>query len=390
MVTYSKTVRSLLATSLALPGMRELLALEAPEESIDYRYTLYAEDPLPANLLALGDPRRYEIESHQFRVIRNLDDTYSLEFDYLHEAMSGSSPWYAVPGPDGPLQVMSGATIRERRNQAAVSLGRTGKQYAHTGTLGVSRENDYEAMYVAYSGEKEIADGMRTWSWSGSYSSDEINPTDADIHGRIERADRDSLSVSAGVTQILNPNSLVQGGISLTRLSGYLSDPYKQVWIDRAVVNDSRPDERLMFTISGRFRQYMERTKAALALDYRYFRDDWDIASHTLTAAWRQPLGDDWELAPSLRYYTQNAPDFYAPYFENAPNGDYWSSDYRLSSFGALSYRLHAHWRKEKWSLSAGLEYYSSDESLSLYGKTLGTPANLDFWRLTASFSVLL
>lgn len=91
MAGYSKAVRSLLVSSLALPGMEELLAGEAPDDSVDYRFTRYDEEPLPANRLAFGDPRRYEIESHQFRIVRNLDDNYSLELDFLHEAMSGSS-----------------------------------------------------------------------------------------------------------------------------------------------------------------------------------------------------------------------------------------------------------------------------------------------------------
>lgn len=390
MAAMSKTVRSLLATSLALPGMKELLAIEPPEEAVDYRYTFYDEDPLPANRLAFGDPRRYEIDSHQFRVLKNLDDTYSLELDFLHEAMSGSSPWYAVPGPDGPLQVMSGATIRERRNQATASLGWTGDRHAHRGAVGFSNENDYEARYLVYSGEAESANGLRTLSWSGSYSDDTVTPTDADLFGRVKREERDSLSFSAGLTQVLNQDSLIQAGVSVTRQEGFLSDPYKQVWINRAVVNDSRPDERLSFTASGRFRQYIERTDAALAVDYRFFRDDWKIASHTVTAALRQPLGDGWELAPSIRYYTQKAPDFYAPYFLDAPGNEYWSSDYRLSSFGALSFRFHTQWQSEKWSLSAGLEYYTSSESLALAGKAQDTPANVDFWRFTAGLRVLL
>jgi hypothetical protein len=390
MAVMSSTIRSLLVTSLALPGMRELLALDLPDESLDYRYTFYDEDPLPANRLAFGDPRRYEIESHQFRVLKNLNETYSLELDFLHEAMSGSSPWYAVPGPDGPLQVMSGATIRERRKQGTASLGWTGNRYAHKGSIGYSSENDYEARYVVYSGETESEDGLRTISWSGSYSDDEITPTDAEEFGRVEYEERDSLSGSVGLTQVLNRNALVQAGLSVTRQTGFLSDPYKQVWINQAVVNDSRPDERSSIAGSGRFRQYIEKSGAALAIDYRFFRDDWKIASHTVTAALHQPLGDGWECTPSVRYYTQKAPNFYAPYFLAAPKSNHWSSDYRLSSFGALSFRLHTRWRGEKWLLSAGLEYYTSSESLALAGKAQDTPANVDFWRFTAGLSVSL
>lgn len=390
MAEYSKTVRSLLASSLALPGMEELLAGEAPDNSVDYRYTRYDEEPLPANRLAFGDPRRYEIDSHQFRIVRNLDDSYSLELDFLHEAMSGSSPWYSLPGPDGPLLVMSGATIRERRNQAQATLGWNGDRQAHSGTLGFSSENDYDALFGIYAGEHERKGGLQTISWGASFSDDRISPTDALINGRVERADRDSVSLSGGVTQVINRNALVQAGLSATRQTGFLSDPYKQVWIDRAVLNDSRPDERHSFTLSARFRQYMESSGAALVLDYRWFHDDWNIGSHTLEGAWRQPLGEHWLVTPSVRYYTQNAPDFYAPYFLALPEDGLWSSDYRLSTFGALGYRLQLLHHRPAWSLSLGAEYYDSSESLALSGRSEGSPGLVDFWRVSLGFTIML
>jgi len=387
---FSNMFRSLLASSLGLPGMQELLAQEAPDDAIDYRYTHYDEDPLPLNKLAFGDPRRYEIQSHQFRIIRNLNDSYSLELGYLHEAMSGSSPLYVLPDPSGPLQVMSGATIRERRNQADLAITRRKHDYTNTFAIGYSTENDYEALYASYAGEKDSNDGLRTISWGASYSDDEITPTDALLHGRVLHAERDSISASLGITQVLNRNAVIQSGISLTRQSGYLSDPYKQVWINQAVLNDSRPGRRVMFAWTTRFRQYMERSRAALTVDYRFFQDDWEITAHTLESAWRQPLGDNWEIAPSIRYYSQVSPDFYALFYFELPPDGYWSSDYRLATYGALSYRLHAEFRQERWSLSLGAEYYNSDKSLALAGTPENTPALVDFWRLTLGFKVEL
>ena len=43
--------------------------------------------------------------------------------DGLSEAMSGSSPWFVLPGLDGdPVQVMSGATIADDRQELGASL----------------------------------------------------------------------------------------------------------------------------------------------------------------------------------------------------------------------------------------------------------------------------
>jgi hypothetical protein len=91
-----------------------------------------------------------------------------------------------------------------------------------------------------------------------------------------------------------------------------------------------------------------------------------------------------------LRYYTQIAPDFYGPVFGSRPTDGYWSSDYRLATFGALSYRLSATLRREEWSAALTAEYYDSSNGLALSGTPQDTPALLDFWRVTARLTINL
>jgi len=385
----SNTVRSLIASSLGLPGMQDLLAQEAPDEGVSYQFTRYDEAPLPANRLAAGSPERYSINSQQLRWVKNLDESYSISVEAMHEGMSGSSPWYVLPDPvAGPLQVMSGATIRDHRTQldTRLSLRRDGK--VHTGALGYSTEDDYQALYGSYSGESEGDNGLRTFAWGASYSSDRIEPTDAALYGRVPSASRRSVSASGSFTHILNPSAVLQTGLALTRHSGFLSDPYKRVWVDGLVLNDSRPDRRFSWAWTARFRQYLQRSKAALRPDGRYFWDDWGTRSVTLDVAWNQPAGKDWEWAPAIRYYTQSGAGFYGPVFDTVPADGFWSSDYRLATYGALGYSLQAILRKENWSLSAFAEYYDSRESLALFGTPQGTPALVDFWRITARLTV--
>ena len=383
MATLSKTVQSLLATGIGLPGMQDLLAAEPPEEGIEYRFTHYNEDPLPQSKLAAGDPRRYRIKSHQLRWLKNLDNRFSLTVDYLHETMSGSSPWYVIPNPAGPLQVMSGATIREKRDQIDLGLSIRHAAVQHNIAVGYSTEDDYEAKFAAYSGEYESDDKLRSWNWGLSISDDEIEPTDALEFGRVVFAERDSVSISAGITQVINKNAVVQTGLALTRQTGYLSDPYKLVFVAGFVEPDSRPDEREMLAWTTKFRHYIEATRGAVRVDYRFFTDDWKVDSHTLRVGWHQPFAEHWSIEPSVRYYTQTAPDFYGPFFFDRPDNGLWTSDYRLATYGALSYRLDAKYDAGRWLVSAGAEYYQSSESLALSGRPRGAPGLVDFWRLT-------
>jgi hypothetical protein len=391
LMAASDRMRALLASSLGLPGMQELLAMEPPQEGLAYRFTHYDEQALPQSQLLAGDPDRYRIDSHQLRWVQNIDQSYTLTVGYLHEALSGSSPWYVIPDSEGrSLQVMSGATIREKRDQLDVALGLTNAASRHEFGLGYSTEDDYEAVYGSYSGRRETADGQGEFSFGLSYSDDKVEPSDAAEYGRIERALRNAWSGSLGFSQVLNRNAVIQTGLSITRQSGFLSDPYKYVLVGQSLLPDQRPDERVLMAFTTRFRQYVEKTGGAVQLDYRYYQDSWDIRAHTLEAAFAQPLGEDWELTPGLRYHSQNGPDFYAPYFTVVPDHPFWSSDYRLATYGALSYKLNLQWQRGDYRLQAGAEYYDSDGSLALSGRPQDTPGLVDFWRLSLAFSVTL
>jgi hypothetical protein len=385
----SRTVSSLLASSLGLPGFSELMAAEDEANVFQYRFTVYDESPLPASVLAAGDDDRYRIKTHQFRFERELSEQYTLTIAGMHESMSGSSPWYVIPDPDhGPLQVMSGATIQETRNEIKLALGINKGDTSHQASAGHSTENDYDSLFASYTGEYEQANQHTSVSWGVSFSDDHLSPTDADIYGRIRRADKQTISVSTGLTHVINRNALIQSGIQLTSHDGYLSDPYKEMWINGAIEFDHRPGNRITFSWSTRFRQYLAWSDAALHVDYRYYDDDWGISAHTLDLAWSQPLGDYFELTPSIRYHSQKAADFYTPAITDDTQPNYWSSDYRLATYGAVRYRLSAQWLAETWSVAVNADIYDSRENLALSGSHFETPALLQYWRVSLGWQV--
>ena len=86
---------------------------------------------------------------------------------------------------------------------------------------------------------------------------------------------------------------------------------------------------------------------AALHVDYRYFDDDWDVASHTIDVAWQQNLAHDFRLTPFVSYYSQHEAEF----FNNIADTDdrYFADDYRLSAFGAFSCGLRV--QRDLWQL---------------------------------------
>lgn len=213
---------------------------------------------------------------------------------------------------------------------------------------------------------------------------------------------------------------------------------------------EQRPDNRNQLSLTTRYIQHIPALNASLHLSYQFSHDDWNINAHTFEAEWVQPLGNQWTISPRIRYYSQDNADFYTPYLTseqsfrsiardaqgreiwvdaNAPdNGteyyrdDYFnlvdasgniidetllnvisktdafdaqklpahfSSDHRLSGYGALSGGVTVAKQFAKgFSLEMGFEYYTHAGNLKLGGGGENAYADFDFFSANAALSV--
>ncbi len=282
-------------------------------------------------------------------------------------------------------------------------------------------------------------------------------------------------SVQLGLTQILSKNALLETSLGYTRSTGYMENPYKAVYVGFidptqqdpdlscpaaakglfcATVNslmEQRPDERNQWTGGLRYVQHIVPLDAAMHLGYRVFSDDWGITSHTFDADWVQPLGQGWTVTPRVRYYSQDAADFYTPYltsnqgfFNNViddqgrqvmfddngkdyfydpiteqyfdeqnnnvteiiNNGElsvsnkqelydrkklprHFSSDHRLSGYGALSGGVTLSKQFAKGvTLDLDFEYYTHQGGLKIGGGGEGAYADFEYWTAGAALKL--
>lgn len=387
-----RALLALTGSALTLPGISGKAGAVGPaaESQTDYRYSRYSEDDISRNKTSNPNTERYEIDTHQFRLVRPWGDEYDVTVDLLYETMSGASPWFITPGANNqPIQVMSGATIEDTRSDALVSLKRYYENESYGVSLGLSDEDDYQAINLGVEGQWEV-DEQRSYSAGIGYSDDDLRPTDgrsAKFPDRIDSAAKDSLTAYAGIAQIINAQTTVQSSISVAKHDGFLSDPYKLAFVNGSTTNDSRPDGRKTFAWLTRFRHFFTKMRAALHLDYRYYEDDWDVISHTAEAAWYQNVGDGWQLTPSVRYYSQSQAFFYAPFYNTARKDGFAASDYRLSPYGAVSFRFKVSKAWAGWQLSFSIEQYDSDASKSLDSVDVENPGLVDFDILSFSIS---
>ncbi|MEK6805052.1 MAG: DUF3570 domain-containing protein [Pseudomonadota bacterium] len=388
----SKKLLALTAAAMSLPGYApQAQAWSDAESETGYRFTHYAESDLSATATNQRNRERYTVLSHQFHLRVPDGEARQYTGDLTVETMSGASPWFIVPAADGkPIQVMSGATIDDSR--MALELGRTDFETlgSRSYSLGFSREEDYLSLGGGYGQSWELNDRLTVFDASLRYSRDFLKPTDGEtarFPDRVKYADKGVASVSAGVSQALSADSTVQLSLSYGNSEGYLSDPYKKVLVGNKILPDQRPGQRNQFSLSARLRQYWSRFAAALHLDGVASRDDWGVATESLEAGWYQRVWNDWLLAPSVRWYQQGEADFHRPYFSSAPDDANHSSDYRLSTFGALSYRLGVLRDGPQWSFAFAAERYDSDPSYSLRDADLQNPGLVTFTVYSAALS---
>ncbi|PTU32443.1 DUF3570 domain-containing protein [Stenotrophobium rhamnosiphilum] len=376
------SLSALTAAALALPGIAKA------EVQTDYLFSHYQESDLPGNRSASGQgSERYKVDTHLFRLAGTpIAADQVAQLDVTYEAMSGASPWWVQPGANGkPVQVMSGASISENRVAVDVSYGIPLAGLDWGLRAGYSSENDYKSVHGGVEVQYTPEHKMYTVSGGIGYSSDKLDPTDggsAQYPTRISHASKNTVTGYGGVSWVLSAQTTAQVSMSLSRDSGFLSDPYKQAYIIAIAspVADSRPDGRQTFAVTGKLRHYIPSLGAALRADARYYHGDWSIESHTVDLSWDQTIGDTWRVTPGVRWYSQSQAFFYQPYYADFRTDGFASSDYRLSPYGAIAGRVDVRKVLGKWELGGGVEYYDASANYAIKNVGIENPGLVQYW----------
>jgi hypothetical protein len=394
MAQRSPALLALTASALAALAPRahgQQAPVTAPQ--VDYRYSNYREADMPGDRTLNGETsERYRIDTHQFRLTAPLGDDASLTGDLAFEAMSGASPRYVQPDGSGrPVQVMSGASIEDKRTDVLASFARRKGATGGSLGLGYSTENDYEAINGSVGIDHELADRATTLSAGLGYSSDTLEPTQSTkVMPHTTHETRTAATAFAGIARVLDPATVVQTTLSYTLHDGYLSDPYKDAYVVSAggTVADRRPDQRGQLAWLTRLRHFFKDLRGAAHADYRYYHDDWQVDAHTVDLAWHQRIGATVRLVPGVRYYSQSKAFFYEPYYLNPRADGFASSDYRLAPYGALSASLMASVEVSNWTGSLRYEHYDSSGDYALGDVRVENPGLVDFEILSLGMKI--
>ncbi len=306
-------------------------------------------------------------------------DSGTLTVGLVHDAMSGASPSGALRG-DGETVTYAGpsgggfdtaagadgslAGFEDERVQASAGYE---QELSSRYTLGyggvVSQESDYDSLGANVSLARESADKATTADIGLALTSDTIYRSDtggtpeplAPTEEGVNFGDgtRNTTDVSFGLSRVLNRRTVARAMLQLGQSSGYHTDPYKVLSVadadGRVLENryESRPDERTRTSLGLTLAHTLPERPHSVHLGYRFYSDDWGVASHTLDARYRHRLTKRQYLEPHVRFYAQGAADFYTPFLEadaglgaQLPQTGFASADYRLDGVTSTTFGL--------------------------------------------------
>lgn len=314
---------------------------------------------------------------------RDFDDDRKLGLSLTADTLTGASASGAIAldtpqtftSPSGnkvyttlPGEVPLDDTFLDTRFAATASWTQPlARLYTFSAGLGFSTEYDYTHMGANLSLARDFNKRNTTVFAGVAWSQDDIDPVGGapiplsqmldvgDASNKLGTDSKDVLDLLVGVTQVLGRSTVLRVNYSLSDSSGYLNDPYKIVSVVDPLTGDtvlrtpptgagpsgvylyeSRPESRLKHSVYSELKHAFGRP--VLHVGYRFMTDDWGIASHTMDARFRWPMGDSFFIEPQLRYYMQSEADFYRSSLradESLPQ--YASADFRLGSFDAVT-----------------------------------------------------
>ena len=225
-----------------------------------------------------------------------------------------------------------------------------------------STESDYHSVAGSLIVSRDLNERMTTLSLGASLTHDSVRDTPT---GNWE--EKDSLDGQFQITQVIDARTLLKVSYVAGTSWGYLDDQYKMVLIDDKVIDEQRPDRRNKQVVYTSLNRFIDPLHGALEASYRFYHDTYGINAHTFGLDWYQNLGPKLILVPGVRYYEQSAADFYATQFTGNPKA--YSSDYRLSKLGSVTYGMKLIWKvSDKFWADLAYERYS------MFGRDKETP----------------
>lgn len=335
---------------------------------------LSSAQELGSSLYMRSDTDGTTVISPRLRAAGQVDSETRVDASYTVDVWSSAS-----------IDIRSAATKRiyEQRDELDFAASHIIDSSTLSASYRYSKENDYESHGGTASLSQDFAEKATNLLLSLSGIFDTVGRSgDTDFAKPLS-----TLGARAALTQILDPEMLVQLSYDIFLLNGFQESPYRKVrLLDSSVpgcvppedplslaatdlngcrIYEKVPDSRMRhaFAIQGRRSLGSD---MSIGLGYRFYLDNWNLKSHTVEARIAYLPSDDVTLTLRYRFYTQGAASFYKPYYTDSDTDR--TNDRELSSL--TSHRIGLDAEREfsvgpltiNGALSAGITHYDYAE----------------------------
>lgn len=240
-----------------------------------------------------------------------------------------------------------------------------------------SQEVDYRSQAVMGSLTQELFQKNLSVSLRAQYTWDSVG--EITTTGALINRFKETHQASLGVTQLLSPTTILRLGGDAFRHMGYLEDPYR---------DDSHPSERWRQAAWGELSQFLRGLDGSVVVNYRYYWDDWDVASQTVKLRLNKYLNRDWIFSPWYRYYIQSGAFFAGNGREDALHTD----DYKLTAFESNTMGADLTWYLRSLGRARPSLDFLANSSVSLlyfhyFNNALGSRFSCDVLQTRISFA---
>lgn len=248
-----------------------------------------------------------------------------------------------------------------------------------------SKENDYTSHTPSLTLKKDLLEKNTTLTMSYSRNMDKV-------YGKFMNGEqgRNTDNYFFGVTQILSPLTIAQLGYSRSNVIGFHSDGVRLVPLngvspssctDRSAscADEAFPDNRKRDAVVFGINQFIPNSiidRSSIKFTYRYYNDDWNIASNTEEIEYNEYITEDTILRVNFRYYDQTQANFIKDTYISSDL--YKSSSPQFKGFNSQLFglKLTNNFLREG-SFEGKYEYYS--QSINVYAHVFMLTLKLAF-----------
>lgn len=298
--------------------------------------------------------------------------------------------------------VVSSASLHDTRGYFNAGYGREigENNLTLSGGGGLSVESEYLSISQHLSLTKTSEDEMRTFSlklqayndnlrWGrfskrNGYKADQlIYPKELRNQEWFDIYKRYSFQANAGYTQVLDKRNVVGVFLISALQSGLLSTPFHRIYFeDGSLAVEKLPNRRYKNSLGLKWNRFAG-GKVILKNAVNGYVDNFGIAAFSLTNETIIKLNYKWSFMPNARLYAQRGSRYFAPKSEHQSDAEFYTSDYDLSDFKALTVGMGVRFRpiseKRSWFKSVALRYFHYRQSTGLRAHSLSFTADFKY-----------